>query len=92
MKALNDAIAGLEEYIAPNKTLLQKTYEHALTLSTEGVTDSAKAYFEKVLAEAKAVLDDSKATQEEVDTAWNNLLEGIWGLGITRATRPCWNS
>ena len=87
VKALNDAIAGLEEYIAPNKTLLQKTYEHALTLSTEGVTDSAKAYFEKVLAEAKAVLDDSKATQEEVDTAWNNLLEGIWGLGITQGDK-----
>ena len=87
VKALNDAIAGLEEYIAPNKTLLQKTYEHALTLSTEGVTDSAKAYFEKVLAEAKAVLDDSKATQEEVDTAWNDLLEGIWGLGITQGDK-----
>ena len=40
-----------------DKTLLQKTYDYALTLSTEGVTDSAKAYFEKVLAEAKAVLD-----------------------------------
>ena len=87
VKALNDAIAGLEEYAAPNKTLLQAIYEHALTLSTEGVTDSAKAYFEKVLAEAKAVLDDSKAPQEEVNTAWNNLLEGIWGLGITQGDK-----
>ncbi len=87
VKALNDAIAGLEEYAAPNKTLLQATYEHALTLSTEGVTDSAKAYFEKVLVEAKAVLDDSKATQEEVNTAWDNLLKGIWGLGITQGDK-----
>ena len=70
-----------------NMTLLQKTYEYAKDLSTEGVTDSAKAYFEKVLAEAEAVLADPAATQEEVDTAWNNLLEGIWGLGITQGDK-----
>ena len=87
VKALNDAIAGLEEYVAPNKTLLQKTYDYALTLSTEGVTDSAKAYFEKAVAEAKAVLDDAKATQEEVNTAWDNLLDGIWGLGLVQGDK-----
>ena len=70
-----------------NKTLLQKTYDYALTLSTEGVTDSAKAYFEKVVAEAKAVLDDPKATQEEVNAAWDELLEGIWGLGLTQGNK-----
>ena len=67
-----------------NKELLQKTYDYALTLETDGVTDSAKAFFEKVLAEAKAVLDDANATQDEVNKAWDNLLEGIWGLGIVR--------
>ncbi len=67
-----------------DKTLLQKTYDYALTLSTDGVTDSAKAFFEKVLAEAKAVLDDANATQEEVNTAWNNLVEGIHRLGIVK--------
>ena len=70
-----------------NMTLLQKTYDYAKGLSTEGVTDSAKAYFEKVLAEAEAVLNNAAATQEEVDTAWNNLLEGIWGLGITQGDK-----
>ena len=70
-----------------NMTLLQKTYDYAKNLSTEGVTDSAKAYFEKVLAEAEAVLNNAAATQEEVDTAWNNLLEGIWGLGITQGDK-----
>ncbi len=72
---------------AANKSLLQNTYDYALTLSTEGVTDSAKAYFEKVLGEAKAVLDDPKATQEEVNTAWDNLLEGIWGLGLVQGNK-----
>ncbi len=70
-----------------DKTLLQKTYDYALTLSTEGVTDSAKAYFEKVLAEAKAVLDNANATQEEVDAAWDNLLVGIWSLGLTQGDK-----
>ncbi len=70
-----------------NMTLLQKTYDYAKNLSTEGVTDSAKAYFEKVLAEAEAVLNNAAASQEEVNTAWDNLLEGIWGLGITQGDK-----
>lgn len=51
------------------------------------MTDSAKAYFEKVLSEAKAVLENSAATQEEVNTAWDNLLEGIWGLGLVQGDK-----
>ena len=60
-----------EEPIEPaNKTLLQKTYDYALTLDTEGVVESAVELFEKAKANAKAVLDDPNATQEEVDAAW----------------------
>ncbi len=72
----------IEEPEKVNKYLLQQTYDYAVNLSTEGVTASAKAYFEKVLGEAKAVLDDEKAAQTEVNKAWDNLLEGIWGLGL----------
>ncbi len=74
-----------------DKTLLQKTYDYALTLSTDGVTDSAKAYFEQVLREAKAVLDNPNATQDQVDTAWDNLLKGIWGLGLTQGDKTMLN-
>ncbi len=70
-----------------NKELLKKTYDYALTLSTEGVTDSAKAIFEKALAEAKAVLEKDNATSEEVNTAWDNLLNGIWALGLTQGDK-----
>ncbi len=87
---LQNAIDGLESKEEPSKvdkSLLQKTYDEALTLSTEGVTDSAKAAFEKALAEAKAVLDDAEATQEEVNTAWDNLLESIFGLGIVQGDK-----
>ena len=87
---LQKAIDGLEQKEEPSKvdkSLLQKTYDEALKLSTEGVTDSAKEFFEKVLAEAKKVLDDAEATQEEVNKAWDNLLEGIFGLGITQGDK-----
>ena len=87
IETLKAAIAQLEKFVPANKTLLQKTYDYAKDLSTEGVTDSAKAYFEKVLAEAKTVLDNYRATQEEVDTAWDNLLEGIWSLGLTQGDK-----
>ena len=70
-----------------DKTILQKTYDYALTLNTDGVTDSAKKVFEKALAEAKSVLDDTEATQEEVNAIWNNLLEGIWGLGVVQGDK-----
>ena len=70
-----------------NKTLLEKTIAYAKGLDTTGVTDSAKAAFEKALAEAKAVMADANATQAEVNTAWNNLLEGIWGLGLTQGDK-----
>ena len=73
--------------IAGSKVLLQKTYDYALTLSTEGVTDTAKKAFEKALTEAKNVLDNPNATQAEVNTAWDNLLEGIWGLGLTQGDK-----
>ena len=30
---------------------------------------------------------DANATQAEVNTAWDNLLEGIWGLGLTQGDK-----
>ncbi len=80
-------LSKTEDTKPANKTLLQKTYEYALTLSTEGVTDTAKAAFEKALANAKVVLDNQKATQEEVNSAWDALLKGIWGLGLTQGDK-----
>ncbi len=72
---------------AADKTLLQKTYDYALTLKTEGVAESAVKFFNQAMDNAKAVLDDPKATQEEVKAAWDELLEGIWGLGITQGDK-----
>ena len=70
-----------------DKTLLEKTIAYAETLSTDGVTDSAVAAFQKALTEAKAVMADTNATQEQVNAAWDNLLEGIWGLGLVQGDK-----
>ena len=70
-----------------DKTLLQKTYDYALTLKTEGVAESAVKFFNQAMDNAKSVLDDPEATQEEVKAAWDELLEGIWGLGITQGDK-----
>ena len=70
-----------------DKALLQKTYDYALTLSTQGVTESAKKLFEDALAQAKAVLDDPDATAEEINSAWDDLLVGIWSLGLTQGDK-----
>ena len=43
-----------------------------------GSTAQSVAAFQKALAEAKAVMADTDATQEKVNAAWDNLLEGIW--------------
>ena len=70
-----------------NKVLLQKTYDYAKDLDTTGVVQSAVDVFEKALAEAEAVLNNPNATQEQVNTAWDNLLEGIWALGLKQGDK-----
>ena len=86
-EAAVDALVPAGEAQPGNKDLLQKTYEYALTLSTEGVTDSAKAAFEAAVDNAKTVLDNPNATQDEINAAWDALLEGIWGLGLTQGDK-----
>lgn len=70
-----------------NKEILQKTYDYALQINTDNVTESAKKVFEEALANAKAVLDKENASQEEVDAAWNQLVESIWGLGVIQGNK-----
>ena len=70
-----------------DKTLLEKTIAYAEKLDTTGVTDSAVAAFQKALAEAKAVMADENADQAQVNAAWDNLLEGIWGLGLVQGDK-----
>ena len=75
------------ESASANKALLQATYDYAVNLDTTGVVQAAVDAFQKALTEAKAVLDTPNATQEQVNTAWDNLLEGIWGLGLKQGDK-----
>lgn len=87
MRLLQVGYAEDEPEKTADKTLLQKVCDYAEGLSTEGVVDSAKEYFEKALAEAQTVLADPDAEQTEVDKAMDNLLEGIFGLGIVKGDK-----
>ena len=75
------------ESASANKALLQATYDYAVNLDTTGVVQAAVDAFQKALTEAKAVLDNPNATQEQVNTAWDNLLEGIWALGLKQGDK-----
>ena len=75
------------ESASANKALLQATYDYAVNLDTTGVVQAAVDAFQKAMDEAKAVLDNPNATQAEVNTAWDNLLEGIWGLGLKQGDK-----
>ena len=48
-------------------------------------------YFQKAMENAKAVLDNENATQTEVNKAWDDLLEAIWGLGINQGDKTLLN-
>ena len=85
---LVDAMDGLTAIpMEANKTLLEKTVTYALGLSTEGVVEVAKQQFQEALDHAQAVLSDPYASQQEVDAAWDALLEGIWGLGLIQGDK-----
>ena len=36
-------------------------------------------------------MEDKNATQDQVNTAWDNLLNGIWGLGLTQGDKTMLN-
>lgn len=69
------------------RDLLQKTYDYALTLSTDGVVDSAVKLFLGARDNAKAVLDNLKSTEDQCEEAFDSLLEGIWGLGLLKGDK-----
>ena len=72
LKALNDARAALaEKPVAPavNKAELQKAVDEAADLKAEDYTAESWEPFEAALDDAREVLADDDATQEQVDDA-----------------------
>ncbi len=76
-----------EQPVKADKTLLQMTYDRVKGANTDGVVESAVKFFEQSLAKAEAVLADETATQEEVNAAWDQLLDATWGLGLYKGDK-----
>ena len=61
--------------------LLEKVYAEVSAQDYSNLIDSAKAYYEKALADAKAILANPAAyTQEQVDEVTDRLLNAVWML------------
>ena len=82
-------VTGLEQGVT---YLLEKTVEYAQSLvdsgATNGVTDAAKAAFDKALSDAKAVLEKENPTQAEVDAAVEALASAMNGLTAETTPQP----
>ena len=62
-------------------TMMKAVYDKAVKEDYSNLIDSAKAYYEKALADAKAILADPAAyTQEQVDEVTDRLLNAVWML------------
>lgn len=70
-----------------DKSLLQKTYDYAKAQDTSNLVSSAKEKFDAVMAKAEAVLQDKNATQEQVNTTWNELVDVIHALGLVKGEK-----
>ena len=77
---LNQKIKGLVKIEVVNKEELTKLYNDSASLNSDDYTE--KSWNDYILArsDAKTVLDNEKATQQEVDDAYNQLDQKIKGL------------
>lgn len=87
---LEEAYRNLEEKSSGGnicRDLLQKACDYARTLGTDGVVDSAVKQFREALNKAEALLGDPQADSARLEEAFDELLEGIWGLGLTKGDK-----
>ncbi|MCD8326233.1 MAG: FIVAR domain-containing protein [Lachnospiraceae bacterium] len=83
LEALTAAYMGLvpeQETPDVDKTALQSLYTNALLLTESDYTSESWADLDEAMKVAKTVLDNEEATQEEVDAAWQTLLEAYGTL------------
>lgn len=79
---LKDAIANLEVVKVVDKSLLQALYEKAAGLDKTKYTEATIANLDEAMLKAKTVLDNEKATQQEVDNAYVELLKAYLDLRL----------
>lgn len=76
--ALQLAVEGLEA--KGDKTALQSLVDVAKEYTSEGYTEESFASLQSQITSAQAVLDNTNATQQQVDEAQSNLQSAIDGL------------
>ena len=90
LKALNDAINVLVIKEQANKLALQIAVEVADKVTDkdlENVVPAVVNEFKAALANAKAVLDDANATQEQADTAFDSLANAMHMLEFFKGNK-----
>ncbi len=86
LEALIAALQGLTEKettAQTNKDALQAAYESSLTLEESSYTEDTWAALKEAQTAALAVLEDTDATQEEIDAALSALLTAIGSLVLS---------
>ncbi|MCB6707595.1 FIVAR domain-containing protein, partial [[Clostridium] saccharogumia] len=84
---VNEALNNLTEVIGnlvlrADKTRLQEAYDMVDGLDKSLYTEGSVANLAESMANAKAVLDDSDATQEAVDAAYEALIRAYLDLRL----------
>ena len=79
--------AYLELRLIPDKSLLQELINKAETLNATNYSAKTWSVMTKALDKAKAVLDDPKATQAEVDNAKEVLAKAMAGLEVNNPVK-----
>ena len=76
------------EYKAVDKSALTELYNNNVDKDLEGYTDSSSMALKQALAEAKEVIDNAKASQDEVNAALAQLEEAINNLEVIPEPEP----
>lgn len=69
--------------VSADKTLLQAALAYAENLNREGINEIVLKALDDAMDGARTVLDDPKATQDEVNRAWKNLVDVIHMMDFT---------
>jgi len=80
LNSLTDAIENLT--LKTNKSRLQRLYDMVSGLDLSQYIDSTTVEFNKSMDNVKTILDNPKATQEEIDSIYNVLLKSFLDLRL----------
>lgn len=87
-ETMRNAIASLEQKLITNKSKLSALILKAEALNGNKYTEESFQALEDALEEAKAVMADPDATQQQVDIAAQNLRDAINGLEKKTEQKP----